>query len=78
MEVGIKIKGYLESHGISQAFLSTKSGIPPAKLNLALNGKRRMTLPEYQTICWALGLNVDTFMTPQPPSQMNTCQGGVM
>ena len=67
MDVGMKIKGYLESIGVSQAFLSTKSGIPPAKLNLALNGKRRLSLPEYESICWALGVGVDTFMEPKPP-----------
>jgi len=69
MDVGVKIKDYLESHGISQAFLSAKSGIPPAKLNLALNGKRRMPLPEYQSICWALGVGVDAFMEPRPPKE---------
>lgn len=67
MDVGVKIKGYLESKGVSQAFLSTKSGIPPAKLNLALNGKRRLSLPEYESICWALGVGVDAFMEPKPP-----------
>lgn len=68
MDVGIKIKDYLESKGISQVFLSTKSGIPPAKLNLALNGKRKLSLPEYQAICWALGTSIDKFMEPKPPS----------
>lgn len=67
MDVGMKIKGYLESKGVSQAFLSTKSGIPPAKLNLSLNGKRRLSLPEYESICWALGVGVDAFMEPKPP-----------
>ena len=67
MDVGTKIKGYLESKGISQAFLSSKSGIPPAKLNLALNSKRRLSLPEYEAICWALGVGVETFMEPRPP-----------
>lgn len=67
MDVGIKIKGYLESKGISQAFLSSKSGIPPAKLNLALNCKRKLSLAEYESICWALGVGVDEFMAPRPP-----------
>jgi len=71
MDVGMKIKGYLESKGVSQAFLSTKSGIPPAKLNLALNGKRRLSLPEYESICWALGVGVDTFMEPKPPKSVS-------
>lgn len=67
MDVGIKIKAYLDSKGISQMFLSSKSRIPPAKLNLALNGKRRMTFDEYQVICWVLGVGVDAFMSPRPP-----------
>lgn len=67
MSVGTKIKDYLESKGISQVFLSSKSGIPPAKLNLALNSKRRLSLSEYETICWALGVGVETFMEPKPP-----------
>lgn len=67
MNIGTKIKDHLESRGISQVFLSNKSGIPPAKLNLALNGKRRLSLSEYESICWALGVGVDTFMEPRPP-----------
>lgn len=71
MDVGTKIKDYLESHGISQAFLSSKSGILPAKLNLALNGKRKLSLIEYQAICWVLGVGVDTFMEPRPPKDVS-------
>lgn len=71
MNVGSKIKEYLESKGISQAFLSAKSGIPPAKLNLALNGKRRLLLVEYQAICWALEVGLDTFMEPKPPADIS-------
>lgn len=67
MNVGEKIKSYLESKGISQMFLSTKSGIPPAKLNLALNGKRKLSLSEYEAICWALDVGIDAFMSPRPP-----------
>jgi len=67
MDVGTKIKNYLEEKGISQAFVSSKSGIPPAKLNLALNGKRKLSLSEYESVCWALGVGVSTFMEPRPP-----------
>lgn len=66
METGVKIKEYLEERGISQSFLSTKSGIPTAKLNLALNGKRKLTFSEYESVCWALGVGVDTFLEPKP------------
>lgn len=67
MQTGEKVKKYLESKGISQVFLSEKSGIPVPKLNLALNGKRKLTFSEYESICWALEVGVDTFLEPRPP-----------
>ena len=48
MEVGMKIKKYLDENGITQAFLSDETGIARPKLNLALSGKRRMTFEEYE------------------------------
>lgn len=67
METGKRIKAYLNEIGISQKFLSYKTGIPIAKLNLALNGKRRLTFDEYALICWALDVSSDKFITPHPP-----------
>ena len=67
MDVGAKIKAYLDEIGLSQIELSKKTNIPPPKLNLSLSSKRRMTFEEYQVICWALGVGVDTFMNPRPP-----------
>ena len=69
MDVGTKIRKYLDAHSISQIELSTKTHISPAKLNLSLNNKRKMTFEEYQTICWALGVGVDAFMEPRPPAK---------
>lgn len=67
MELGIKIKEYLKEKGISQTFLSSKAHIELPKLNLSLNGKRRLTLEEYENVCWALDLNTDYFLKPKPP-----------
>lgn len=69
LEVGQKIKAYLEANGISQKFLSEKTGIDTPKLNLALNGKRKLTFPEYETVCWALGVNTDKFLKPRMPDE---------
>lgn len=71
MEVGLKIKAYLEDNGISQTFVSKKTGIELPKLNLALNGNRRLTFPEYEMVCWALGLNTDKFLRPREPSAIS-------
>lgn len=66
METGTKIKSYIEERGISQVFLSVRSNIPAPKLNLALNGKRKLTFSEYEAICFALGVGVDAFLEPKP------------
>lgn len=42
MCVGKKIKSYLENNGITQTFVANKTGIPVQKLNLSLNGNRRL------------------------------------
>lgn len=62
MSAEIRIKQYLAENGISQTFISQKSGIPLPKLNLSLNGRRKMTLEEYTGICNALNVRVDKFL----------------
>lgn len=66
MDVGQKIRVYLEDRRISQIELCKRTNISPSKLNLSLSGKRRFTFPEYQAICWALGVGVDMFLEPCP------------
>lgn len=69
MEVGEKIKTYIEEKGISQTYISRKTGIALPKLNLALNGNRRLTFPEYEVICWVLEVNTDKFLQPRMPDE---------
>lgn len=67
MCVGQKIKGYLNENGISQTFLSSKTGIPLQKLNLSLNGNRKLDFGEYELICGALSVGTDRFLEPKKP-----------
>lgn len=67
MCVGKKIKSYLESNGITQAFVAKRTGIPVQKLNLSLNGKRRLDFDEYELICGALSVGIDKFLEPKIP-----------
>jgi len=76
MTVGLKIKKYLSETGITQVFLSRKSGINPVKLNLALNGNRRFTFDEYELICGSLGVNTDFFLEPKIPKSSVTKEAG--
>ena len=68
MRTNSKIMEYLQQHGITQTHLARRAGIGTSKLNMALNGRRRLTLEEYEHICWALAVPVGQFLTPCPPS----------
>lgn len=70
MKTNLEIKKYLEENGISQVFISKKTGISLHKLNLALNGNRRLSLEEYSSICGALNLNTDYFLKPRLPEKV--------
>lgn len=67
MSVNKKISDYLNSNGITQAFVSRETGISVPKLNLALNDKRKLSLTEYELICGALHVPVDTFLEARMP-----------
>ncbi len=69
MHIGLAIKEYLEENGISQAFVSRESKINPVKLNMALNGNRKLGLDEYALICGALKVNTDFFLKPRLPEE---------
>lgn len=65
MCVGQKIKTYLEDNGITQTYVANKTGIPVQKLNLSLNGNRRLDFNEYELICGALSVGADKFLEPK-------------
>jgi len=68
VEVGQKIKKYMEENNIPQNKLSITSKIAIPKLNLALNGKRKLKFEEYEIICYCLGVGVDKFLEPRKPT----------
>lgn len=61
MEINEKIRQYLKEHGITQAFLVEKTGIPHYKISNMLNGKRRITAEELKMISKALEANPQIF-----------------
>ena len=67
--LGEAIRKYLKENRYSQSFISEKTCIEPAKLSLALNGKRRFTFREYELICGALKVNTDKFLRPRMPTK---------
>ena len=69
MQKNLDIKKYLEDNGITQAFLSRKTGIEPSKLSLSLNGDRKLTFDEYALICGVLGVDTNKFIKPRIPEK---------
>ena len=59
--IGLKVKKYLDENGIKYSYLSEKAGIPMNMFSPTLNGKRKMSVEEYFTICGVLGLSAETF-----------------
>lgn len=70
MCVGQRIKSYLKHNGISQTFVSKETGIPLPKLNLSLNGNRRLAFEEYELICGVLSVGADKFLEPKKPREI--------
>lgn len=66
--LGQEIKKYLNSRGISQTFVSEKTGIKQPILSAALNGSRKLLATEYFAICGALSVPLDYFTTEQKAS----------
>lgn len=62
MCLGENIKKYLVENGISQSFVSEKTGIKRGTLNYMLNGSRRICVDEYVAICQALSIPFDYFI----------------
>lgn len=60
--LGTLIKDYLKEHGISQKWLSDKTGIPLWKITSSLNNKRELLTTEYCLICSVLEVPFNYFI----------------
>lgn len=65
MTVAKRIKNYLVEHDISQTWLSQRTAIPLPKLNLALNGNRKLQIEEFESIISVLNVPADVFIILQ-------------
>ena len=55
------IATYVKDHGIKQAYISNKTGLSKHAVSCALNGKRKLSVEEYEVICRALNVSYDFF-----------------
>ena len=62
MEVCTRLKNYLIDNSISQKDVAYLTGISLVKLNLSLNGRRKLTFEEFEKILIVLGESADEFI----------------
>lgn len=59
--LGMRIKTYLDEHGIKYSYVSEKTNISMNILSPMLNEKREIKAEEYFAICKALNVSLDSF-----------------
>lgn len=57
MNVGIKLKQYIEENGLKHKHVAIKAGIDPKKFSRLINGHTKLTVEELENIC-VKGLSV--------------------
>lgn len=62
MKVSEKLKQFLEENGITQSFVSEKTGIAASTLSEIFNGKRKLYIERLVAICRAIGQNPSLFI----------------
>lgn len=60
--VGQRINKYLNDRGIKQSFLVEKTGISQMAICNICKEKRKVDVVEYDKICKALGVSLETFL----------------
>lgn len=62
-----RIFTYIKNKGITQTFVSKKTGIHHSSLNAKLHGNINFSPDEIELVCWALGCQPNEFIRPHPP-----------
>lgn len=59
--IGAMIKEYISGLGLKFGAVAERAGIPFNTFSAMLNGKRKITVEEFFSICQALGVEPNTF-----------------
>ena len=60
--VGKRIGRYLKEHGIKQAWVAEKTGIPQWKISDICNNDRSIDCLDYYKICRVINVALETFL----------------
>ena len=61
MQMHERVKNYITERGLSQKLIAANMNITESRLSLILNGKRRMTVDDYEMICRAMAVDPARF-----------------
>lgn len=61
MQMHKRVKQYIDQHGLSQKIIAANMGVSEPRLSLLLNGKRRMTVDDFEAICRAMAVDPARF-----------------
>lgn len=64
------VRAYIDEHGLCRKYIAANMGISDSKLSQLLNGKRRMTVDDYMTLCQAIAVDPRTFFVPTSASAL--------
>ncbi len=60
--IGGLIKAYISETGLKLGAVAERAGIPLNTFSAIVNGKRKITIEEYNAICNALGVPLEKFI----------------
>ena len=72
MQMHKRIKSYIDDRQLSQKIIAANMGIQESKLSLILNGKRRMSVDDYESICRAMAVDPARFYQESKDDLMRT------
>lgn len=56
-----RIRDYIEERELSRKIIAANMGVTESKLSLILNGKRRLTVDDYEALCRAMAVDPGKF-----------------
>lgn len=56
-----RVRDYIDERGLSRRIIAANMGVTESKLSLILNGKRKLTVDDYESMCRAMAVDPARF-----------------
>jgi predicted XRE-type DNA-binding protein len=61
-----KMRDYVVQNDLNQRVIAANMGLSESQVSLLLNGKRRLTVEDYLSFCWAISVSPTKFLPTTP------------